>query len=98
MSIMKYMDDRWREPKSVSEMGQKTVPPLIVPWLSHINFDVTAIDVLCIMKILFPDFLDYNGGVFITDKFSEKGYSTWKEKGLSRSELEKLINHSCSYV
>ncbi|NPC65038.1 hypothetical protein HNW77_01175 [Komagataeibacter sp. AV436] len=45
-------------------MGKGCNPPLSLPWLSHIAFNGTCIDVLATGRLLLPQFMEYEGGVF----------------------------------
>jgi hypothetical protein len=59
-------------------------------WLSeNINFEM----LIAASKIIYPDFIEYQDGVFLKHTFSEKTFKQWKANNYSIQELEQLMNH-----
>ena len=87
------LDKSWEEPKQLNEWGKQCVPPLEVPWLSHINFERSPVDLLSVGRFLMPTFIEFQNGIFLEMQFSEDGFDEWFQKLDDLCAVEQMINH-----
>ncbi|BCK76871.1 hypothetical protein AA0242T_0421 [Acetobacter aceti NRIC 0242] len=87
----------WEEPESIKLWGNEVSPPPTMPWIDYINYYVHPDVVSVVGRLLIPAFTEHEGGVFLRDHFTLSGYSRWKSKLSTMSEVEKIINHQHVY-
>lgn len=93
MNTFDPLEGAWELPNKLREWGEKCSPPLKNPHLAQINFERTPIEVMSIGRLLLPDFIEFQGGVFLKSQFSEERFSEWIEKLRDISKVEKMMNH-----
>lgn len=97
MNIFDPLQDAWVLPKKLMDWGEKCSPPLENPHIAQINWERTPIEIMSVGRFLLPDFVEYEGGIFLKTRFKEKRVSEWLEKLNDVSEVEKIINHTHIY-
>lgn len=50
-------------------------------------------DFLISSKIFFPDFIEVNDCIFLSDRYVESNFDSWMEKLKNKSSVESIINH-----
>lgn len=53
--------------------------------------------VLTVGRFLLPNFVEYEGGVFLEHKFSEKSFREWMRELNDMAQVENLLNHQHIY-
>lgn len=62
--------------------------------LDYLSVVSSAEVAIAYTKIFSPDFIEYDGGVFLAEVFSAELYQQWKAKlGDDRSAIERVMNH-----
>lgn len=88
---------KWSQPVAIKDWGRNCSPPIEKAWLNHLNYFVHPDVVVAAGRLLLPKFVDHEGGVFLENNFTLKGYSEWKERLADISEVENMINHQHVY-
>jgi hypothetical protein len=98
-NTMKFRDllSDWSEPVSVVSWADEISPRPNLPWFAYLNNHVHPDIVTVIGRLLIPAFVEYEGGVFLRDRFSLDGYSRWKAELGETVAVEKIINHQHVY-
>lgn len=97
MNIFDPLESAWELPSKLKDWGEKCSPPLKNPHLAQISFERTPIEVMSIGRFLLPEFIEFQGGVFLKSRFSEERFSEWIEHFRDISEVEKMMNHTHVY-
>ncbi len=82
-----------RGDKSAYTGKQKRQAPLSQPWLPHIASNSTGVDVLAIGRLLLPEFMDYEGSVFLGIQFTKDSFARWMSVLRNMKGVESMINH-----
>lgn len=58
-------------------------------------FGVSSVEVaLAFTKLFWPDFVEHEGGIFLSEAFNSQIYERWKaQMGNDIAEIEKVMNH-----
>lgn len=83
----------WSEPEAVASWREKISSSSDVTWLDYINYYVHPDTVAVVARLLFPAFVEHEGGVFFQERFTLSGFSTWKAQLGEITAVEKIINH-----
>lgn len=54
-------------------------------------------DFLISSKLFFPDFVEVNDCVFLSERYIESNYNDWMEKLQNKSSVESILNHIHMY-
>ncbi|UVK85271.1 hypothetical protein LOY46_11515 [Pseudomonas sichuanensis] len=71
--------------------------PLDLNLFSYLRSECHPEDTLIVSKLLLPDMLCVDGGVFLEFSFNESTYRSLKEKGECTSSMERSMNHTLLY-
>ncbi|ALA20339.1 MULTISPECIES: hypothetical protein [unclassified Chelatococcus] len=83
----------WSEPAAYAAWGREWMPPLECAWLSWIAHNVHPDEVVAVGRLLFPRFVEFNGGVFLEMKFKEASFFEWMAKLKRLPDVERILNH-----
>jgi hypothetical protein len=84
-------------------MDEEKLIPSIPEWKKVNGDDFSIIDWITAegnaelavgyLKLFFPDYIEYKGGIFLSTHFSEDSYNKWEGATESKKDLESSMNH-----
>ncbi len=93
MTIVDPLAGAWELPKRLRDWGEKFSPPLDNPWMSQINFERTPDEFMSVARLLLPEFIVHQGGVFLRSQFTEASFDQWFVELKNLTAVERMLNH-----
>ena len=87
----------WSEPAALRDWAQEASRPLEKASAAYVNLLVHPDVVVASARLLFPVFVEHDGGVFLDDHFSQESYAEWKSTLGDTSRVEDMLNHRHVY-
>lgn len=87
----------WSQPKSVADWGEKISPIRGDRWLDYISYFVHPDIITLAGRLLFPELIEHEGGVYYKMRFDVAIYEDWKSRLNDVSKIERAINHQHVY-
>lgn len=83
----------WKEPSAISKWAAGWQPAFQRPWLTFLDTETNYGSIFASARLLFPSLLMHEECIFLEMNFSESSYISFKDQGMSRTEIELVMNH-----